>query len=285
MNNLVYCVYGDKCAREALFSIMSAIRLEGLPAKDWRLLIYTDDPRPFARFDAAIERLDEQRLKDWAGSANFGHRRKICVLRHAISNYGRSVLVDSDTYFLRPPRRLFEKVSPGNAIMHMREALLRRFAYLTPLLESLCAEPFEVQGWVYKFTRDWLMWNSGIVGLDPADESLVERVIMLTDAIHERSPSLLSEQIAFTVAFKESTNLREADEIVYHYWPADLREQFQSVLRGLLEHFATADIGLLTERLYELRPRPKLKRRVKARAKEILFKAGWKSVGVRSSGL
>jgi len=285
VNNLVYCVYGGECTQEALFSILSAIRYEEPAARDWRLVIYTDNPRSFSRFDAIIEQLGAQRLDGWAGPANFGHRRKIFVLQHALRNYGRSVLVDTDTYFLKSPHRLFEKISPGNAIMHMQEGLLRRFVHLAPLLESLCARPFEMPGWSYRFTPDWLMWNSGVVGLDPSDEGLTGRVVTLADAIHRRSPSLLSEQIAFTAVLKASARLRETNEIVYHYWPADLRKPFRQGLASLLAGFQKADLAELSERLYASRPRAKLKRRVKARAKTILFKAGWNSVGVRSSGL
>jgi hypothetical protein len=302
VNNLVYCVYGATEARqirwrghdwrlhgaenyihEALFSVLSAIRHERPPISDWRLIIYTDNPRPFSRFNAIIEPLDERRLSEWGGPANFVHRRKIFVLQHALRNYGRSVLVDTDTYFLKSPRKLFEKISAGNAIMHMREARLRRVPHLASLCEALCAAPFEFEGRSYKFTPDWLIWNSGVVGIDPVDEPLLNDTVRLTDAIHERSPSNQSEQISFAVLLQESTRLRETDEIVYHYWPAHLREPFHELLAKLFSQFPNGDLNELSERLYVLRPRATLNKRAKARLKTLLFKAGWTSVGMRSS--
>jgi hypothetical protein len=268
---------------EALFSILSAIHRERSSAAGWRLVIYTDDPRPFSRFDAIIEPLDAGRLREWAGPAKFVHRRKIFVLQHALRTYGRSVLVDTDTYFLRPPRNLFEKVSAGNAIMHMREAQLRRVPHLASLCEALCSAPFEVRGRSFKFTSDWLIWNSGVIGIDPVDEPLLDDVVRLTDAIHERSPSNQSEQIAFAVLLQESTSLRETDEVVYHYWPAHLREPFHELLAKLLSEFPNGDLNELSARLYPLRPRASLYKSAKARVKTLLFKAGWTGVGMRSS--
>jgi hypothetical protein len=285
MNNLVYCVYGgDRYMRETLFSILSAIHCENRPNKDWRLIIYTDDPRPFASFDAVVEPLNAQRLNEWAGRAGYNPRRKIFALRHSLRNYGPSVLVDSDTYFLKPPWKLFRRIEAGNAIMHLREGRLGRPPHMRPFCESLCAAPFQVSGRSYEFTPNWLVWNSGVVGMDPADEHLLELVLTLTDAIHQRSPKWWwGEQVGFARVLEGTTHLREADDIVYHYWPEHMRTQFEGVLLKRLTGPLKGNLKELSDSLYPLRPRAGLTDRMKVRLKRLLFKAGWTGVGLRSS--
>jgi hypothetical protein len=283
MNNLVYCVFGaDRYIRETLFSILSAVHCEIQPNKDWRLIIYTDDPRPFAAFDAVIELLDGRRLSEWTGRAGYNPRRKIFALRHSLRNYGPSVLVDSDTYFLKPPKKLFKRIGPGNTIMHLREGRLGRPPHMKALCQSLCAAPFQVSGQSYEFTPSWLVWNSGVVGIDPADEHLLEIVVKLTDAIHQRSPHWWSEQIGFARVLEGATHLNEADDIVYHYWPTHIRDRFQEVLVRLLRDPPSDDLKELADSLYPLRPRTRPAQSLKVRVKRLLSKAGWTG-GVRSS--
>ena len=246
MNNLVYCVYGGgEYTREALFSLWSAVRF-GLPEKaNWRILIYAENPRPFAQFGATVELLDARRMREWAGPANFGHRRKIFALRHALRNYGPAVLLDTDTYFLKPPRKLFARIKSGHAVMHLCEGRLGQFPNFVPLCQSLCAAPFGISDQLYKFKPEWLMWNPGVVGLHPADEPLMEQVVQLTDAVHQRSPSAVSEQAAFTQVLGRATRLREAEDVVFHYWAPHLRAPFQGLLAKLVAEAEGASFGNL----------------------------------------
>ncbi len=285
MNNLVYCTYGGKpYTQEAVFSILSAIRCERGEQQDWRLVIYTDEPSAFTLFDPIIEPLTAQRLEEWAGPASFGYRMKIFALWHALQNYGPSVLVDSDTYFLKPAERLFDRIGVGNSIMHLREGRLRQFSSnLDLLFKNLCATPFEVSGQSYEFTPDWLMWNAGVVGMSPMDEHLLETVVSLTDAIHQRTPSMLSEQIAFTKVLESATRLSDVEDIIYHYWPAFLRTPFHTTLTNLWRAPLQGNPKKLAKAFYKFRPRARKTEQMKAKIKTILFKMGLRDMGLHSS--
>jgi hypothetical protein len=142
MNNLVYYVYGaDQYVHQTLFSIMSALRFKALTDRQWRIVIYTDNLDPYRQLDATLEYLDADTMREWAGPASFGHRRKILALQHSLKKYGPSVLVDSDTYFQKSPRRLFDRIGPGNIIMHLCEGRFDRFSHpdAVALIQSLCS--------------------------------------------------------------------------------------------------------------------------------------------------
>jgi hypothetical protein len=300
MNNLVYCVYGaDQYVRQTLFSIMSALRFEALTDRHWRIIIYTDNLDPYRQLNAALEYLDADTMREWAGPANFYHRRKIFALQHSLKKYGPSVIVDCDTYFLKSPRRLFDKVSPGNIIMHLCECRFDRLGHpdAVALTQSLCSAPFSICDQLYGFTMKSLMWNAGVVGLHPADAHLIEHVICLSDAIYQRSltPSsgkaaawcLLSEQVAWSRVLASAARMRECGDIVFHYWLDDLRMPFQKVLAERLEGTTSPMRQKLTDEIYQLRPqasRPQgVKANVKSWIRSLLFRAGWTNVGFRSS--
>ena len=225
MNNLVYYVYGaDQYVRQTLFSIMSALRFEASTNRPWRIIIYTDNPDPYRDLNATLEYLDADRMREWAGQANFGHRRKIFALQHSLETYGPSVLLDCDTYFRKSPRRLFARMGPGNIIMHLCEARFDRLSHpdAVALAQGLCSAPFSVCDQLYGFTMKSLMWNSGVVGLHTADAHLIEQVICLSDAIYQRSltPSsgkaaawcALSEQVAWSQVLAGAARVQECGE-------------------------------------------------------------------------
>ena len=61
------------------------------------------------------------------GPGQFWASPEDLALRHALRNYGPAVLVDTDTYFLKPPQKLFARMKPGHAVMHLCEGQLGRF--------------------------------------------------------------------------------------------------------------------------------------------------------------
>ena len=300
MNNLVYYVYGaDQYVRQTLFSIMSALRFEASTNRPWRIIIYTDNPDPYRDLNATLEYLDADRMREWAGPANFGHRRKIFALQHSLETYGPSVLLDCDTYFRKSPRRLFARMGPGNIIMHLCEARFDRLSHpdAVALAQGLCSAPFSVCDQLYGFTMKSLMWNSGVVGLHTADAHLIEQVICLSDAIYQRSltPSsgkpaawcALSEQVAWSRVLAGAARVRECGDIVFHYWLHDLRTPFQKVLAERLEGTPLPLRQELADEIYQLRPQASRPQGVKANIKmwirSLLFRGGWTNVGIRSS--
>ena len=117
MNNLVYLSYGaGPHEQEITFSVLSAYHWLGVGDLDMRIVVYTDRPETFSTLEVATVVLDASTLKEWAGPAGFGHRRKILALRDALQRFdGPSAILDGDTYFRRSPTKLFGRIGPGRA--------------------------------------------------------------------------------------------------------------------------------------------------------------------------
>jgi hypothetical protein len=51
--------------------------------------------------------LTPETLQQWAGELRYHHRSKLCVLQQAVPLASKTVFIDTDTFFLRDPARLF----------------------------------------------------------------------------------------------------------------------------------------------------------------------------------
>src|SRR5580698_6170303 len=184
---------------EVIFSASSAV-LKRRAAGGFRVVIYTDNSQPFQLLDAQVVKIDLEQSREWAGSRNFVHRRKICSLADALRRFNVPVaMADGDTYFRKPAERLFDRISPGHTLMHVCEGKIGHLialGYQRHQLASLRVQT--ATGETCQLNPEWKMWNTGIVGVHPADAKCVDRALSLSDAIQESTGHKNSEQIAFT---------------------------------------------------------------------------------------
>lgn len=223
-HQLLYLIYGkDTPFLEGRFSILSAFAA----AKDAQpnITVMTDRPEAFSKFPVNIVRLDAPTLKAWRGPHDFIHRTKICALLAWLEQVEKAVLIDADTLFLQSPSRLFERISPGNALMHQDEGLV--FAKLPHRLVADGLRAHFPNGTValasgetYTMRAEPRMWNSGVVGVHQEDRSKVQTALELTDAMCAHIHAHTIEQFAFGLVFDERMKLSPAYNLVEHYWAA-----------------------------------------------------------------
>jgi hypothetical protein len=262
VNNLVYLTYGQgPHIDELVYSVLSARQLLGRNATPCRIIIYTDDGSPFRDLAVHIECKSRKVLSDWAGPLNFNHRRKIFAIKDALSRFGDRILYcDADTYFLTHPGDVFSRIQPGHTVMHMREGYLNESnaAGLEPFFTD--TELRTVRGARWKIGCDTLMFNAGVIGMHEADIGLLDEIVYLTDQIYPHVKIHTIEQFAFSVCLRQRTELREAYDVICHYWPMPGRALFREELRRLLHD---PSIGSNEERLHRIsacRPMPHLER-------------------------
>jgi hypothetical protein len=271
MNNLIYLSYGSGVhEQEIAFSILSAYRWLGTGRPNWRIVVYTDRPASFSTLEVATVSLDSQTLEEWSGPSGFPHRRKLMVLRDALHRYeGPTALLDGDTYFRRSPRRLFERIGPGRTAMHVREGVVSRLpgakhAELAAVLR-IDGEWTDLAGGPLPITATDAMWNSGVVGVDPANRHLIDESIHLTDQLCGRLQMHTLEQFALGIVLGRSTRLREAVDVVFHYWDRSFRDPFHHQLPQLVARDLALPLAERARRCYASRPRPTLRSRVRTR--------------------
>ncbi len=258
---LVYLSYGGDPVQiaETTFGILSAARLVE-PADGIRILLYTDDPRSYDDLPADVRPVSPGELATWSGADGYQHRRKAAVVRDALASSGGSVaFVDADTWFRRHPTDLFERIAPGRSVLHIPEGPLRTSPW--PPHRALAAhlDTQEYQDTAGRPTRvrgDAVVWNSGVIGMDAGDVQAVDEALHLIDQIwagHRGNKTV--EQVAMSHQLVERTVVQGASDVVYHYWPDQVRRPFHPVLLRELERTRGLPPAERAEVLHRIRPR------------------------------
>jgi hypothetical protein len=235
-DSLVYLVYGQ-CPYndEAVYSILSALYLMGRDRSNYRIVVYTDHPDVFADLPVHTEVMPASVLDEWAGPLAFNHRRKILAVKRALEHFGgRVLLCDSDTWFVKHPKKVFARVAPGRAVMHVAEyRLFDRCA--RALAKSLEGCTFhDLAGTRWNIGAGTVMFNSGVIGLHESDAAVLDEVLHLTDQMYVYARFATIEQLAFSVCLRHYTRLRQSYDALYHYWPTAHRASFQGQLNRIL---------------------------------------------------
>ncbi len=281
MDDLVYFSFGEgRHVDELRFSILSAARYLGDGSgdgDDWRIVVYADRTEPFADLPVEVRPVTPETVAEWIGPHRYIWRAKIQVIEQALAaGADRCLYVDGDTYLVRSPRVLFDRLGPGRSLLHLREGRppAPEEAALAHVLAS--SEPAATDGRPWRFRGDRASWNAGVVGLHASDAGLCREVGHLTDQLLAAGfdrYSHTSEQVAFTVVLDERTRLRAAHDVIRHYWRADLRRPFGARLAETM-----SDRSLSPEAQFRLlwdhRPQEEPARRAKQSVKRLAWRVG-----------
>lgn len=296
---LLYLCYGKQpIYDQAIYSILSLLHVSGGSPSDYRIVVYCDRAELFAALPVETVVMSLARLDEWLGGDTYIHRRKLCAIIDAMERYGGSVVfLDSDTYFKALPSRLFARVGPEQACLHIREGFVQ--ATRTPadvaLVRQLEHSDYRLpSGERVRITNRTAMWNTGVVGVHSADLALVRNALALSDAIWAGADPEgaygkkihHAEQFAMGYALR-NCRLSEASDCVYHYWLPALKRSFETVLPRLVQSGLADRSSANLARLYAQRPRDTgsdaIKDSLKMPLRRLALSVGLPLKGVRRS--
>jgi hypothetical protein len=221
-NVILYLAFGERYARQAVFSIASLLGLypNQLP---FRIRVITDRPGVFTGFSPKYPveavSIPSAMLEEWKGPDQFALRAKLCVVIEALRAENINLLmVDTDTIFLRRPDALFQDIERGTLFLHEREDILRAKRKADP---ALCPRDtvFTLdEGARFVVDDSTVMWNSGVVGITSSRLYLARQALELNDRIRQVAPSWHTEQLATGMVFASTPDLSDARATVCHYW-------------------------------------------------------------------
>ena len=143
--------------------------------------------------------------------------------------------------------------------MHIREGGISEID--TPLFQRMrdllqTAELQDGNGNNFRISTDAAMFNAGVIGIDSADAGLLDEVLDLTDQLCELSDLHVLEQFVFSYLLSQRTDLGEAGDLVFHYWPPYLHDPFRERLPQLMTQSKSIPPRQRARHLYAHRPRP-----------------------------
>jgi hypothetical protein len=277
VNHLVYLSYGQgPHVDETRFAILSAVHHDGPSPAGYQTVVITDNPAAYADFPVSTDLLTPEQIRDWPGPTGYIHRIKILALQQLMQRRpGKAVMVDGDTYFRRSPTALFERVAPGRSVMHVREGTIGHLVALGHIRQQLVQVKNNLgPAGRYDFAAGTAMWNSGVIGIDPADAGLFTDVIALNDSIRQQVPVKIAEQLAFNRVLERHTHLAESRDIVFHYHQDFMRDRFRQRLPGLMRQTASLPAVERAAALWSQRPLPPRGKQIKAAIKRPLKRFG-----------
>ena len=160
--------------------------------------------------------------------------------------------------------------------MHVREGEIGYLAANGYMRQRLPGLAFTVNdGDRYDLKPETPMHNAGVIGIHPDDALLVGKVLELTDAIHAAAASWLSEQVAFSCVLNRHTHVSSCRDVIFHYHEYFIRDAFRLKLPGWMRETAALSVQERAKVLHARRPRPPLKKKLKALIKRPLKRLGF----------
>ena len=256
MRRLVYLSYGGKDVHvaETKYAILSASR-HIQPADAIGILLYTDRPNLYSDLPVEIRAISGLELEAWTGPGGYQYRRKAEVVKDALALTESPIaFIDSDTWFIKSPVTLFDRIGPGRSVLHVDEGPIGTSGYgpNIALAEHLADHDYATA----KLDGESRVWNSGVIGLHPSDAGLIDQAISLIDRIWNAFPKVDTlEQFAVSHYFAAHTSVSPAVDVVFHYWPLPLRKPFHEVIVEAMKQLDGCPPAERAKSLHSLRPR------------------------------
>jgi hypothetical protein len=195
-------------------------------------LLFTDNPdffKPYLQdFPIQYVLLTPEKIKEMRGNIDFLHRMKIALIEEAFQISGTHILyADSDTFFLKNPKRYFDNLDETKSYMHLQEysfECLRTIALpagKTSLDFLRIIEEQEIllaNGTPISISATNSSWNAGVILMHSDHYRFLKDVYALTDQFYPESRNHASEQFAFSIILQTGTDLQPCEELVCHYW-------------------------------------------------------------------
>ncbi len=211
---LLYLVYGPDAAyhREAQFSILSAL-YRVADATQFVISVYTDAPAHYQHLPVTVYPLTTETLQQWAGELRYHHRSKLCVLQQAVPLASKTVFIDTDTFFLRDPARLFAAINDATCVV---DELYYSQLPVAVVQDAAVDEQLQKAG---IDPKNIPIINSGLFGIACSNAAVLDLALRLNDAVYPASnKSLTTEQLVLGMAAATQTALQADDGVIKHYW-------------------------------------------------------------------
>lgn len=279
--SMLLMAYGRPEVRaQAYVNLLSFLRFWDERAPCPAIHVYTDRSEDFAPLSPWLSThfLDAAQIREWAQPSGFWHLAKVHLLDQMLKETKAPLLfMDADIYWLADPRPLLERITNTSVLMERNEGSIaeRRGNLSKKLDRRFRRNTVEWRGEQRSLSVHTPIYNSGLIGLHPAHQSLLPEVAELTTALFQTFRKHTAEQLAYNYVLADhQIRIHTAAGFLWHYWPnqqlvvpqmLDFVQQHRS--QSLEQQFEA--VAQLIQRLEELprrTPRP-LPKRLEAAAR------------------
>lgn len=250
--NLIYLIYGDEQAyyNQATFSILSAIKHLGRDFATGQITVYTSNPERLR--DLPVTTVDiSPYLDTWIGGTGYNHRSKNCVLSFSLKKFPvTTVFVDTDTFFIKSPMLIVRSINKKSIFLDCFE--YRKKRKLRGFEQDAGQRTWQSGRFgCYKFDiENTEMWNTGIIGLLPSHNKIVEEALWILDSLQSVSTIHTIEQLAFSLSCRRNNiDLFSSKKYVVHYWRSGRKRFITNAIHQFLSQNSQGDFKALLSKL------------------------------------
>ncbi len=214
MLNYLYLDYGGRARTRAelKYSLIS-LRAE-LDPMQARIVVASDAPDLYRNWPVRVMDI-APRIRDWSGDGLYYHRIKPALVREALTIFAEPVLfLDSDSIIRPGFHAEVEEKMRGSVVMNRFE---KHNPY--PPLKGFRTQLPYLGAYRYDVAHSW-MFNSGLIGMEPAHLSLLDDTLAMIDALIGRAKKFPAiEQFALSEVLRLSqVGIAEIHHTFLHYW-------------------------------------------------------------------
>jgi hypothetical protein len=214
MLNYLYLDYGGRARHRAelKYSLIS-LRAELDPARA-RIVVASDAPELYRHWPVQVMDI-APRIREWSGDGLYYHRIKPALVRETLTTFAEPVLfLDSDSIILAGFHAEVEEKMAGSVVMNRFE---KHNPY--PPLKGFRTQLPHLGPYRYDVAHSW-MFNSGLIGVEPAHLSLLDDTLAMIDALIGRAKKFPAiEQFALSEVLRLSqVGIAEIHDTFLHYW-------------------------------------------------------------------
>jgi hypothetical protein len=258
-NYIIYQAHGHlDFYNEALYSIISFYKFH--PNTDIKIAIYTDNIPFFENYlpkEVIYIPINAEQIKEWKGQINFIHRVKINIIQDFTAKFsGNYLYLDTDTYFTACIDAVFKNIASNALYLEKYEGDL--FESKSRTMKPIAA--FFKNNSAFKTAKDsnpisvlppFSMWNAGAIGFNSNYIHLLDKVMVLTDALYPKLELHIIEQFSFCYYFQKSSPPLVTVDCIEHYWAF---KEFRPILNEFFLFNKEKDLNSLISKIDNINP-------------------------------
>jgi len=214
MLNYLYLDYGGQARYRAELKYSLISLKAGLDPACARIVVASDAPELYRHWPVTVMDI-APRVREWSGGGLYHHRIKPALVREALEKFAAPVLfLDSDS-IIRPGFHAEVEEKMADAVVVNRFEKNNPF----PPLKGFRTQLPHLGAYRYDVAHSW-MFNSGLIGMQPAHLPLLDDTLAMTDALIGRAKKFPTiEQFALSEVLRLSqTKVAEIYDTFLHYW-------------------------------------------------------------------
>lgn len=168
--------------------------------------VVTDKPQIFEGYPLRVLQITEGQIKEWSleGLQHFGIKIKGLELAVETGVAEKYLLLDTDTYWVKDPSDLVDKIRPHRSVMYCDEGFIKnnRNKSIGRFEEGLDNQIIEYGDKVYQLEDGSRMLNSSIIGLHLSDVTVLDEAFKLFNALEPLVEAHTVEQFSLAEVFR-----------------------------------------------------------------------------------